>query len=173
MDTDDVLLREVGEQNLDVFFEQQRDPAAVWMAAFTPADRSDYAAFRTRWRRILNDPSVTARTILWGGRVVGHVAMFGPPGEREITYWLGRERWGGGLAARALSQFLRGQPAGVVYARAAADNTASLRVLAKCGFTVSGRDRSFAHGRGEEVEEVILKLDNGVPPTPGPMGHVQ
>jgi RimJ/RimL family protein N-acetyltransferase len=45
-----------------------------------------------------------------------------------------------------------------VYARAAKDNTASLRVLEKCGFKISGEDKGFSHARGKEVEEFILEL---------------
>ena len=43
-------------------------------------------------------------------------------------------------------------------ARAAADNAASLRVLAKCGFEVVGEDRGFANARGEEIDEYVLEL---------------
>jgi RimJ/RimL family protein N-acetyltransferase len=46
-----------------------------------------------------------------------------------------------------------------VNARAASDNVASLRVLEKAGFRRVGVDRGFAHGRGEEIEETILRLD--------------
>ncbi len=35
----------------------------------------------------------------------------------------------------------------------------SLRVLEKAGFRRIGVDRGFAHGRGEEIEETILRLD--------------
>jgi RimJ/RimL family protein N-acetyltransferase len=45
-----------------------------------------------------------------------------------------------------------------LYARAAKDNIASLRVLEKCGFTIAGYERGFANARGEEVEEVVLEL---------------
>ena len=45
-----------------------------------------------------------------------------------------------------------------LYARAAKDNIASLRVLEKCGFTIAGYARGFANARGEEVEEVVLEL---------------
>ena len=44
------------------------------------------------------------------------------------------------------------------YARAAKDNIASIRVLEKCGFTISGENKVFSKARGEEVEEFILKL---------------
>jgi RimJ/RimL family protein N-acetyltransferase len=46
-----------------------------------------------------------------------------------------------------------------VYARAASDNVGSLRVLEKAGFRPVGVDRGFAPGRGEEIEETILRLD--------------
>jgi RimJ/RimL family protein N-acetyltransferase len=32
-------------------------------------------------------------------------------------------------------------------------------VLEKCGFTRVGNARAFAHGRDEEIDEVILRLD--------------
>jgi RimJ/RimL family protein N-acetyltransferase len=46
-----------------------------------------------------------------------------------------------------------------LYARAASDNAGSIRVLEKCGFTRVGGGRAFAHGRDEETEEVVLRLD--------------
>jgi RimJ/RimL family protein N-acetyltransferase len=45
-----------------------------------------------------------------------------------------------------------------LYARAAQDNAASIRVLQKCGFMICGEDKGFANARGEEVEEIILRL---------------
>ncbi len=46
-----------------------------------------------------------------------------------------------------------------LFARAAADNIGSLRVLQKCGFKIIGTNKDFANGRGEETEEYILRLD--------------
>ena len=42
---------------------------------------------------------------------------------------------------------------------AASDNAASIRVLTKCGFLIVGEGRGFAHGRNEETDEVVLRLD--------------
>jgi len=55
--------------------------------------------------------------------------------------------------------FLKEIPLRPLYARAAHDNRASIRVLEKCGFVIVGQDRGFSNARGREVEEVILKLE--------------
>src|ERR671922_121773 len=78
----------------------------------------------------------------------------------EEGAWIGRSYWGQGVATRALKEFLtRIETTRPLYARAASDNAGSIRVLEKCGFTRVGVDRGFAHGRNEETEEVILRLD--------------
>ena len=46
-----------------------------------------------------------------------------------------------------------------LYAWVAKDNIASLWVLEKCGFTIVGHGKGFANARGEEIEEVNLKLE--------------
>lgn len=157
--TSDVVLRDVTESDLPIFFEQQLDQTANYMAAFTVKDPADRAAFTAHWTRILGDPAIRAKTVVVNGRVAGHVGSFEQFGEREVTYWIGKEYWGKGVATRALSQFLGDIEARPLYARAAKDNFASIRVLEKCGFAVSGYDKGFANARSEEIEEVILRLD--------------
>jgi RimJ/RimL family protein N-acetyltransferase len=46
-----------------------------------------------------------------------------------------------------------------VYARVAADNAASSRVLEKCGVVHLGTNRDFANARGQEIEEVLLRFN--------------
>ena len=156
----EVLLRDVRESDLPIFFDQQLDSAANRMAAFTHKDPADKEAFTAHWTKILGDETVTIKTILFEGQVVGHVASFVDDqfGKPEVTYWIGKEYWGKGLATKALSEFLRQQTVRPLYGRAAKDNVASIRVLEKCGFMISGYDRGFANARGEEIEEVILEL---------------
>jgi RimJ/RimL family protein N-acetyltransferase len=79
-------------------------------------------------------------------------------GQPEVTYWIGKEYWGNGVATRALSAFLESARVRPLHARAAKDNVASLRVLEKCGFVITGEDKGFSNARGEEVEEFILTL---------------
>ncbi len=158
--TGDVQLRDVLEEDLPVFFDQQRDPAANRMAAFTAKDPADRGAFMAHWKRILGDPSVTMKTILFQGDVVGSIGTFveDASGRTEVTYWIGREYWGKGLATKALADLLVRLMVRPICARAARDNLASIRVLEKCGFTVIGYEREFANARGEEIEEVVLQL---------------
>lgn len=161
----DVTLREVRDSDLPVFYDQQNEPEGNRMAAFTAKDPSDQAAFDAHWARVRHDPEVVVRTVVekgaeGDGLIIGHAAVFGPPEEREITYWIGREYWGRGAATAALRALLDVVPDRPLHARAAADNGGSLRVLAKCGFVVTGHERGFANARGEEIDEVTLTLSS-------------
>jgi RimJ/RimL family protein N-acetyltransferase len=154
-----VVLRDVRDADLPVFFGQMNDPEALRMAAFTAKDPSDKAEFQAHWERIRQDPTIVARTVVGDGdEVIGNVGVFGPPEEREITYWIGRRYWGRGAATAALRAILVIATERPLHARAAADNLASIQVLKKCGFAVHGDDRGYANARGEEVDEVLLIL---------------
>ncbi len=153
-----VVLREVAAADLPIIFEQQRDPVANRMAAFTARDPEDWDAFMAHWTEVLSDAAITKRTIVASGQVVGNIACFPWEGKREVGYWIGREYWGRGLATRALRAFLEEVTERPLYAAAASDNRASIRVLEKCGFTRTGTGTAFAKARGEEIEEALLEL---------------
>jgi RimJ/RimL family protein N-acetyltransferase len=159
--TGGVVLRDVSSDDLPIFFEQQLDPAANHMAAFAAKDPADRDAFDAKWAKILADDTLTVKTILFEGQVAGNVACHCWFGEPEVCYWLGRPFWGMGIATAALDDFLHLVERRPLSARVAKGNLASLRVLEKCGFVVSGSGKGFAHARGAEVEEVILRLDAG------------
>lgn len=158
--TGEVTLRDVRDSDLETFFTQQLDRDANSMAAFTSKDPTDRAAFMAHWARIRADPTNINQTILAGERIAGSVASYQEePGKPEVTYWLGREFWGQGLATRALTLFLaHHQTTRPVYARAAKDNAGSLRVLQKNGFTITGESSGYANARGAETEEYLLML---------------
>lgn len=153
-----IHLRATTESDLPIFYQQQLDPEANIMAAFTAADPTDRAAFDTHWAKIMADEKTTNRTILLAEAVAGHVASFERFGDLEVTYWIGKEYWGRGIATVALKQFLAEQKQRPIVARAAQDNIGSIRVLEKCGFKISGSDRAFANARGLDVDEVIMEL---------------
>lgn len=157
----DVTLREVEPADAEVFYEHQRDPDAVHMAAFTVADPDDREAYLARFARILAADDVVKRTVLCDGRVAGHLMVSGPPEEREVTYWIAREYWGLGVATTALSALLEQYRERPLYARVAKGNTGSLRVLLRCGFVHYGEGSGYAHGRGTTVEEDLLVLRAG------------
>jgi RimJ/RimL family protein N-acetyltransferase len=153
-----IALREVHDSDLPVFYRQMNDPEAQRMAAFTAKDPADWDAFAAFWQRTRASADVV-RTVLADGDVVGSASVYGEPGEREVTYWVDRAYWGRGVATAALRHLLTEVPERPLYARAAADNEGSLRVLDKCGFRVSARARGFANARGEEIEELVLTLE--------------
>ena len=104
----DLFLRKVVDEDLPVFFEYQRDSQANWMAAFSAKDPNNRDEFAARWKRILADRVITVRTVVVDGQVAGSVLCwlddeFGKP---EVSYWIGKEHWGKGIATQALAQFL-------------------------------------------------------------------
>lgn len=121
------------------------------------------------------------RSIVRGSTVLGSIGFFGPPEpvpaeghpdganhgaaatsgvlEVEMGYGLVREAWGWGFATEAVRALLAETDAMGVRVRASVrpDNAASLRVLAKCGFTI-------LRGTTEDGELVMVR------PLPKPVG---
>ncbi|WP_326696886.1 GNAT family N-acetyltransferase [Streptomyces sp. NBC_01754] len=155
----DITLREVRDGDLPHFFAFMSDPVATRVAAFTSAEPANRAMFDAHWQRIRTAEAVVMRTVLADGVVVGNAGVYGPPAEREVTYWIDRAHWGRGLATAALRMLLQAVPERPLYARAAADNAGSARVLEKCGFVVTGTDRAYAQARGGEMDELLFRLD--------------
>ncbi|KAA3664352.1 MAG: N-acetyltransferase [Chloroflexi bacterium] len=153
-----VHLREVIKSDLDIFFEQQLDPEANHMAAFTAKKPADRAAFNKHWAKIMADDTIPIETILVDSKIAGYILCHGWFGEPELSYWIGKPFWGKGIATAALAQFLQEQTTRPLFARVAKDNLGSKRVLEKCGFLFFGRDRGYANARGTEIDEIILKL---------------
>ncbi|MBA4493372.1 GNAT family N-acetyltransferase [Paenactinomyces guangxiensis] len=153
-----IVLRDVIDSDLPVFFEYQRDREANYMAAFTSKDPNDWGLFAAHWDKILADKNIIKQTIIVQDNVVGHVLCFEQFGKPEVSYWIGRRYWGQGIATKALQKFLNHVTIRPLYARAAKDNIGSLKVLERCGFTISGEDSGFSNARGEDVEEFVLIL---------------
>ena len=138
-----ILLRDVIESDLPIFFEQQLDPVANDMAGFPARDRD---AFMAHWAKNLPNANNIHKTVLYGDQVAGNIVSWEHDGERYVGYWLGREFWGKGIATQALTAFLEIVTARPLYAHVVKHNVASIRVLEKCGFVFEG----------ENDEEVIL-----------------
>lgn len=159
MATPHVTLRPVRDDDLPLFFVQQSDPEANYMAAFTRPDPTDRAAFDAHWIKIRADHNNIHRTIEADGQVVGNIFSYLWGEDREVGYGLLKAYWGQGIATAALRLFLQEITERPLHAAAATDNLASLRVLQKCGFRVTGHGRAFANARGQEIDEVYLTLE--------------
>jgi len=154
-----VTLRATRAGDLDALFTFEQDGEAVRMAAFTPPDPTDRAAFDAHWRRLLGDPRIDARTIRADGTIVGSVARWFEDDVADITAWVDPEHWGEGIATRAMRLFLDALRERPLRARVAADNAASIAVLEKLGFRQVGSETSFANARNTDIEERIYRLD--------------
>jgi RimJ/RimL family protein N-acetyltransferase len=148
------VLRDVREDDLDVFFEQQREPEGVAMAVFPARERE---AFDAHWRRVLADDSNVVRAIEVDGEVAGNIGSWEQDGRRLVGYWIGREFWGRGIATSALSELAAelGRP---LHAWVASSNLGSIRVLEKCGFVQVGSHAEHNEQFGEVVEELLFEL---------------
>ena len=154
-----ITLRDVIPDDLEIFFRYEQEPEAVQMAAFTAKDPSDRTAFDAHWAKIMADDKVLIKTIVWEGKVVGDISSFIMFDELEVSYWIGMEFWGRGIATSALAEFLKVQTERPIHARSAKDNVGSIRVLEKCGFVQTAEERGFANARGKEIAELVFELE--------------
>ena len=141
-----IRLRDVEPDDLPIFFEQQLDDDAARMAGFPSRDR---AAFDAHWaKNILGDPAAMTQTILFADKVVGNIGSWRQDSVRLVSYWIGKEYWGAGIATQALARMLRVVTERPLHAHVAKHNHASTRVLEKCGFTLEH----------EESDELVFVL---------------
>ena len=145
-----VRLRDVELDDLPIFYEQQLDADAARMAAFPSRDR---AAFDTHWAtNILGNPDAITRTIVVDDRVAGNIGSWRQDGARLVGYWIGNEYWGKGIATRALTDFLDVVADRPLYAHVARHNIGSVRVLQKCGFSLTREENAG------NVVELVFEL---------------
>jgi RimJ/RimL family protein N-acetyltransferase len=153
-----VELRPIRDEDLDALYAFEADPVAAHQAAFTSKGMPDRSAFDARWQRIRKDEDARMLAVVYDGKVAGSVFSHKMGEEYHVGYWISREHWGKGVATAALLKYLEGFTYRPVHASAACDNTASIRVLEKCGFRPCGSDKGFANARGEEIEELLFVL---------------
>jgi RimJ/RimL family protein N-acetyltransferase len=150
----EVQLREVRDDDLDVFFGHQREPAGVTMAAVPSRGRDEFMA---HWAKIRADDATILRTIVVDGAVAGNIVSWRSDVVRLVGYWVGGEHWGRGVATQALALFLGEVSARPLEAHVALHNLGSMRVLEKCGFR-RDREREAAPPPHDGIEEAIFVL---------------
>jgi RimJ/RimL family protein N-acetyltransferase len=153
-----IELRDLDDDDLDAVFEMMRDPDAVAMAAFTsddPGDRERFDAWIARQRAA---EGVSLFVVTENGGFAGTAAAFTIDADREVSFWLARHAWGRGIATAALRLLVSHEAERPLFARAAAQNTASISVLTKTGFTEVSRNVDYAPGLGRDTEEIVFAL---------------
>ena len=101
---------------------------------------------------------MNVKTILLDSEIVGSIAKFEMNGNAEITYWIGKEFWGKGIASSALKKFLEVEKVRPIYGRVAFDNVGSIKVLENCGFSKIGTEKGFANARAKKIREFVFEL---------------
>jgi RimJ/RimL family protein N-acetyltransferase len=150
-----IRLRELAASDLATLFAHQNDPEGNRMALVVPRG---WEVFEAHWSRILTNPEVTARGILFDEKLVGQVSCFRMDERRWVGYWIDREYWGRGVATQALAMLLPQLAERPIYACVAVANVGSRRVLEKCGFAEAERRMCPGDDRYLACEEVILKF---------------
>jgi RimJ/RimL family protein N-acetyltransferase len=148
-----VVMRAVEEADLEVFYEQQLEEEAVRRAQFPARDRE---RFMTHWlTKVIGNPTGHVETVTVDGEVAGNIVAWWQDGRRFVGYWLGQRFWGRGVGTAALRQFLQREHVRPLYADPYVGNTASVRLLERCGFRRVGTDHAG------DLEFVVLRLDDG------------
>ncbi|MCC7388949.1 MAG: GNAT family N-acetyltransferase [Phycisphaerales bacterium] len=150
-----VRLRRIEPADLPILCAFQQDADSCALAAVKPRDTDSYMA---HWGTVLTDEAVVPRAILADEVLVGSINKFRREGEDFVGYWIAREHWGRGIASRALALLLEEVDARPLRAQVAAHNGASLRVLERCGFVITGRRHEPATDRYIESEVISLIL---------------
>ncbi len=150
-----VRLRAVEQSDLPVFFRDQESREALEMAAIKPQTSQ---AFYARWEQNLRNPESITKTILFEESVAGSICCFKAADEYNIGYWVSQSFWGRGIASTAVGLMLQQVAYRPLFAQVAETNLASIRVLIKNGFTITGTRYSPETDRYQPCIEVLLAL---------------
>lgn len=154
-----VRLRAVQQSDLPVFFRDQQNSEALKMAAIKPQASE---AFYARWDQILKNPESITQTILFEETIAGSTSCFKAADEYCIGYWVSQSFWGRGIASAAVRLMLQQVPHRPLFAQVAETNLASIRVLIKNGFVITGTRNSPATDRYLACVEVLLELNEPI-----------
>lgn len=155
-----ISIRKSIESDLEVFYLNQADEEANYMAAFTPQNPYDKEAYLKKWKGLMDVDSVHMQSILLDEVVVGCVVKFVMGDDADITYALDKKHWGKGITTQAVKLFLEVEKTRPLFGRVANDNLGSNRILQKCGFKKIGDNIDFANARGKEIKEYIYRLED-------------
>jgi RimJ/RimL family protein N-acetyltransferase len=159
-----LVLREMRETDLERLCAYLGDfEVSKWLSSqphpFLEVDGRDYIE-----QALAND---TAENVTWAieldGQFIGGFKAKELQGAASVGYWLGQEHWGKGLMSEALRAVLtylfEDRELFVVRTGVFKENPASLRVLTKLGFKITGEAKHVCRARGNvELDEIQLQV---------------
>lgn len=156
-----VILRDFSKKDIEAIHLLLNDAdVARYLSSKIPFP---YTIEDAKWWVATGSKQGINKAIEFQGKFVGVVGAV--PGafeyERsaEIGYWLGKEYWGHGIAVRALTQMtdLVFSSTNIVrlYATVCAPNTASARVLEKCGYYRESVQKNAIYKHGELFDAYV------------------
>lgn len=163
LETGRLLLRELSLDDFEAVHAYGSDPEVVEYVPWGPNTEQVTRDFLERnVRKAAADPRqdfVYAVVPKDEGRLVGSVGIYCDGHQAMLGYAFGREVWGRGYATDAARAML-GMAFDVlhlqrVWASCDPDNTASARVLQKCGMTLEGRLREDNDIRGRLRDSLV------------------
>ncbi len=157
----DVRLREVEDEDLEIFFGYLQDPHAQSMAASTFEDYADTQAFTSFWAKLRRHEGATVRTITLGDdplEVAGHISVAPNDEGLQVRYWVDRPLWGRGIATAALEMILEEVEERPIFAHISRANEPGAAVLLRNGFNLAGQDAGFDNTKGRMIDELIYRL---------------
>jgi RimJ/RimL family protein N-acetyltransferase len=154
-----IELTKTTQQDLSELFIFQTNTDGIWMAAFTPDDPNNRAAYMEKWIKIVENPDIRMQTIRLENKIIGSVAHFEMMEATHISYWIDQKYWGQGIATEAVKMFIKDSVTRPLFARVAFDNYRSQKVLEKSGFLLVDKDQGFANARKKEIEEFVYKFE--------------
>ncbi|MBZ9979306.1 GNAT family N-acetyltransferase [Mesorhizobium sp. BR-1-1-10] len=164
-----LVLRTPGERDIPAWFARASDVESASLAGDPVADDISAGA---RWLALARQQFADGRAIKWSidqtgvADAIGTITLsFGADDARSaaLGFVLGRAHWGQGLGSEAAREVVRYAFESLaleqVTAEAAARNVASLRILAKLGFTHV--DSFIDESDGEQCERFVLDAHIG------------
>lgn len=149
-----VGLRPVRDEDIEIFFEHQREPEGAAMAMFPSRDRD---VFFSHWAKTRARTDARAMTITYEACVAGNIGSWAEDEYIFLGYWIGKAYWGQGIATAALNAYVaEHELRRPLRAHVAATNIGSIRVLEKCGFELVSRTTEFNPVLGLDVEELLM-----------------
>lgn len=150
-----IKLREIKERDIeDIAKLLNNENVTKYLTARIPFP---YGIEDAKWWVTIGSKEGTNRAIEFKGKFVGVVGitpgMFEKERSAEIGYWLGEKYWGRGIGTEAVSQltdFIFNTTNIVrIFAPVFSPNTASTRLLEKCGYSLEStqKDAFFKQGQ--------------------------